>query len=335
MNGRDRVVAALAGDVADRPPISAWGHDYEVEWYPHLLEQATAHAATTFDWDWVKLQNRETCFAESLGGIYRPDPSGRAFPVSVRTIEDVAGWNRVIEIAESGELGPSLIEQLELISRLSATFGSDRPVIQTVFSPLSIIGYLVGRNQAKAVEWLRREPELIQRVMTAIGTMLQDFTVRSIEHGAAGIFYAIVGYASADLIPEGEYREKVLASDTMVLESATEGWFNMLHLCFDNVYFGLADELPAQSVSWSTTEPGNPSLEGARQLTSRARVGGLDRHNPIRTGTPAEVFAAGRDALAGASPRGVLFAPGCSVSPWPKDRPEQMLAFRASIEGGD
>src|SRR5690606_32806402 len=100
ITGQERVIAALAGEVIDRPPISAWGHDYEAEWFPHLFRDATIRTTRSFDWDWVKLQNRETCFAEDLGGIYRPDPSGQTFPITIQAVTDAAGWENVIERAE-------------------------------------------------------------------------------------------------------------------------------------------------------------------------------------------------------------------------------------------
>src|SRR5690606_27069366 len=181
----------------------------------------------------------------------------------------------VIERAESGELGPSLVEQIDLVSAVTAELGAGRPVIQTVFSPLSVVSYLVGRNPALAVQWLRNEPRLMGRVIGAIAGLLGTFAERSIEAGASGLFYAITGFASDDLMDEQWYRHDVLASDHRVLEQADAGWFTMLHLCMNGVHFPLADELPVHCVNWADTDPRNPSLTQARSLTRRAVVGGV------------------------------------------------------------
>lgn len=332
VSGKDRVVAALAGEVIDRPPVSAWGHDYESEWFPKLLAGTTTRLAREFDWDWVKLQNRETCFAEALGGIYRPDPSGKKFPITVRKVERKEEWQDVIDRAEDTELADSLTEQIGLIESITADLGPERPVLQTVFSPLSVVGYLVGRDQGRAVAWLQDEPELMQRVLQAISGMLGRFASQSIESGAAGIYYAIVGYASTDLIPEDEYRQKVLRSDQAVLEQASAAWFNLAHLCFGNVHFGITNDLPVHAVSWATTDEGNPSLHAARSLTSKARVGGLGRHEPFSSGTPAQSYAASRKVLDENDPRGLMLSPGCSVSPWPWHNQANFMAFRAALE---
>src|SRR2546430_6359747 len=45
MTGRRRVEAALAMDVADRPPVGAWGHTYREEWSPEDLAAVTVERA--------------------------------------------------------------------------------------------------------------------------------------------------------------------------------------------------------------------------------------------------------------------------------------------------
>ena len=47
MTGRQRVEAALAMEVADRPPVGAWGHTYREEWSPEDLAAITVDQALT------------------------------------------------------------------------------------------------------------------------------------------------------------------------------------------------------------------------------------------------------------------------------------------------
>src|SRR6202521_517199 len=72
MTGRERVEAALAMSVADRPPVGAWGHTYREEWSPQDLAGVTIERARQFEWDFVKFQPRATCFAEAFGSVYKP-----------------------------------------------------------------------------------------------------------------------------------------------------------------------------------------------------------------------------------------------------------------------
>jgi uroporphyrinogen decarboxylase len=134
------------------------------------------------------------------------------------------------------------------------------------------------------------------------------------------VFYAISGYASKDAMPEAVYRELVLPLDLRVLERLPrEAWFNAVHLCGSHLNFGLARELPAQVVSWSIHNQGNPSLAEGRTVSGRAVMGGLGQRGSLLYGPPSEVEAEARRAIAETGGRGLLLAPGCSVPTRAKD----------------
>ena len=146
------------------------------------------------------------------------------------------------------------------------------------------------------------------------------FSRRSVEAGAAGVFYAISGYASRDAMKEDVYRETLLHDDVALLQQLpAAAWFNAVHLCGSNLNFGLARDLPAQVVSWSIHNQGNPSLEEGRTLSGRAVMGGLGQRASLLYGAPPEVEAEARRAVAETGGRGLLLAPGCSVPPRARD----------------
>lgn len=201
--------------------------------------------------------------------------------------------------------------------------GPTVPVIQTVFSPLTVAGYLVGGDRARMTDELRDRPERVGEALGRIADALADFTVRSVAAGAAGIFYAVSGFASADLLPLAEYERLALPHDHRVMASVPEGsWFNVLHLCGPRIHFELASELDVQAVSWSIHEPGNPSLAEGLARSGRAVMGGLDQAETLVHGPPKAVLEQGRAAVSSMDGRGLLVAPGCSVSP---DAPEENL----------
>ena len=96
VSGRERVQAALRLEVADRPPVSAWGHTYDAEWAAEPLVAATLGLARRFGFDFIKLQVRMTCFAETFGARWRYSGSPAAEPVMEvaggATAED---WRRI------------------------------------------------------------------------------------------------------------------------------------------------------------------------------------------------------------------------------------------------
>ena len=204
------------------------------------------------------------------------------------------------------------------------------PVIQTVFSPITVGGYLVGKSQSRMVRELRKHPELVGPALDRVAQALVDFSRRSIEAGAAGIFYAISGYAGRKVMPENVYRELVLPHDLAVLDALPkEAWFNVLHLCGSNLNFGLARDLPTQAVSWSIHNQGNPSLAEGREIASRAVMGGLSQRGTLVYGPPPKIEEEARAAVRDTGGHGLILAPGCSVPP--RVREKNLAAFASAL----
>lgn len=316
MTGRERVKAAIEMGVADRPPVGAWGHTYREEWSPHELAAITVERARQFGWDFVKFQPRASSFAEAFGSVYKPAGHRLKGPVLVSAaVPDLESWRDVRLVNPK-----ALDDQVESIGLVARELGPDVPVIQTVFSPITVGGYLVGKSQARVVRELRKHPDLVRPALGTIAEGLVDFSRRSVEAGAAGIFYAISGYAGRGVMAEDVYRELVLPYDVSVLRQLpSAAWFNVVHLCGSNLNFGLARDMPAQVVSWSIHNQGNPSLAEGRKLSGRAVMGGLGQRASLLYGPPPEVEAEARRAVAETGGRGLLLAPGCSVPTRAKD----------------
>ena len=310
MNGRKRVEAALALGVADRPPVGAWGHTYKEEWSPDSLASITVARARQFGWDFVKFQPRASSFAEAFGSVYKPAGHRLKGPVLVSAaVSDLDSWSKVALVNPK-----ALDDQVESIGMVARELGGDVPVIQTVFSPITVGGYLVGKSKSRVVRELRKHPDLVRPALDRIAEALVGFSRRSVEAGAAGIFYAISGYTSKDAMAESVYRELLLPYDVGVLRQLpTEAWFNVVHLCGSNLNFGLARDLPAQAVSWSIHNQGNPSLVEGRTISGRAVMGGLGQRSSLLYGPPPEVEAEALRAVAETGGHGLLLAPGCSV----------------------
>src|SRR5205085_889930 len=92
-------------------------------------------------------------------------------------------------------------------------------------------------------------------------------------------------------------------------------------------HFELASVLPVHCVNWQLQDPGNPGLAEVREATGKAVAGGLHRRTPIADGSPEEVFHEALRALDATAGRGHLLTPGCSVSPWPRDREDNVRAL--------
>ena len=316
MTGRERVEAALAMGVADRPPVGAWGHTYREEWSPAALAAITVERARHFGWDFVKFQPRASCFAEAFGSVYHPSGHSLRAPVlEEAAVPDLESWSTVAVVNQK-----ALDDQVESIGIVARELGRDVPVIQTVFSPITVGGYLVGKSQSRIVRELRKHPDKVRSALDRVAEALVDFSRRSIAAGAAGIFYAISGYAGRKVMSDEVYRDLVLPHDLAALGALPrDAWFNVVHLCGSNLNFGLARDLPVQAVSWSIHNQGNPSLGEGQKIAGRAVMGGLSQRATLVYGPPAKIRAEAERAVQQTGGRGVLVAPGCSVPPRVRD----------------
>jgi len=313
MDPQARVRAALSLERPDRPPAGWWGHTFREEWSPRDLADATVARQRAYGWDFVKLQPRASCFAEAFGSVYRPSDDASEGPVLVRpAVADPGDWARLPPVdTEASVLG----DQVEALRIVVDTLGPSVPTVQTVFSPLTVAGYLVGEDRARMAEGLRDRSPRVEAALARIADTLADLAARSVAAGAVGIFYAISGFASADLLSLAEYEELALPHDVRVLAAVPEdAWFNVLHLCGPRLHFELASALHAQAVSWSIHEPGNPSLVEGRDRSARAVMGGIEVDALVR-GTPEALLEQGRTAVANTDGVGIIVAPGCSVPP--------------------
>jgi uroporphyrinogen decarboxylase len=327
-SGRERVEAALALEVADRPPVSAWGHSYDSEWGVESLATATVANAQQHGFDFVKLQIRASSFAEAFGARWRYSGSPEAEPaLELAGGVDADEWRRIAK----GPSNPAVLaDQVEVIRRVVNELGPDVPVIQTVFSPGMVAWFLAGRDTALLSGLMRDEPALMAAGLGVLAVELARFIEDSLTAGAAGVFYAINPLADTTVVPPDVYDALYLPADRIAAAAAAGGWFNMLHLCGGHINERLGRELAMQCVSWAVEEPGNPGLADLRDRLGLAVAGGVGRYSPIRYEDPSEMRRAGEVALAGTGGRGHLLTPGCSSSPWGRVRPENLRALAAA-----
>jgi uroporphyrinogen decarboxylase len=331
ITGRDRIAAALESRCIDRVPFGAWGHLFDAEWEARTLADATVSTALAAGVDFVKLQLRSTCFAEAFGNVYRSRAASGDQPELVGG--PVGAIRGVGAIARTSPSVLVLEEQVECLRLVREQLPPSLPLLQTVFSPASILAQLVGHDAAALRALFEQEPKGAVDALHAIAAALLTFTEQSLSAGSDGIYYALLPYAVPQVVGEDLYMRVAGASEQLVWSFIRDrGWFNIVHICGDGFAWQLVNALRPRAISWSIHGVGSPALAEVRERTGAAVVGGLHRYANLRDGRPDDVEAEARQCLATADTEGLILAPGCSVSPWPVAKPGN---FQAAITAAE
>ncbi len=297
---RERVLAATRGEVLDRPPFALWRHFYDVEGQgARELADAMIGWARAYDLDLLKYNPRAR---------YHVEPFGGELPSRAAALDH-----------------PTFREMLDGLRLARAALG-DLPILMTIFTPLAVSAYIVGRE--RFADELKKRADEIEAALPIIAETLGAFARACLDAGADGIFYATLPIASRDVTTDADYERFGRPYDVRVLE-AVPGALNVLHVCGDRArVLELADYPHVAALSWNAHGAGNPSLREVR-ATGRAAIGGLsDRALLAADGSLArEEIARGLEATGG---RGWIAAGGCTIPP--DSSPRAIRAARAALE---
>jgi uroporphyrinogen decarboxylase len=291
MTKRERVRAALRGEVLDRPPFLFW-HHFRPRGSARALAEATLDFFGRFDLDIYKI----------MPDLPYPFPHGG--------ISQIDHWHLLAPLAATaGNFG----KQLDTVRLVRAAVGPDVPVISTMFSPLTELLEFAGTEGVRKA--IGEDPVTVHGALAIVTDNLARLATALIDGGADGIFFSVQGAGDGKLTA-GQFAEYGRPYDMAVLSAASAGWLNVLHahasrdLLLDSVL-----DYPAPVISWSDRLTGI-SLSRMRETVPKLTVmGGIHEHGVIGTGPASAIEAEIADALA-QTDHGcrLILAPGCSVN---------------------
>jgi uroporphyrinogen decarboxylase len=303
-----RVRAALAGEVADRPPFSLWYHFRHEPETGEGFVRATLDAYRAYDVDLLKVMHDVPY----------------ELPIEKPVFTEPADWTMLpVNPPDAGGFG----EQLRSLRQIREYKNDDAPVIDTI---ASVFAHGQRITQGRLLEQLDAEPDVVMAGLKRLAAALAGYAMATLENGGDGIFLAVAG-ADAGTLAAERYVEQFLPLDQLVLGSVAAGWCNVVHLHGDDLHFDALRPLTerAHAVSWSDRAAG-PSLSEARARSVRCVVGGVDERR-IAGYTPEQVRDEIADAVAQTGGgRGLIVAPGCSVPT--ETPPANLRAFKEAVE---
>ncbi len=323
---RERLEAAIAGQVADRPPVALWRHFPVDDQDPRWLAEAIIRFQEEYDFDFVKVTPASSyCLVDwGVEDVWEGNSEGTRRYV-LRMIETPGDWGRMRKLSPSAG---NLSRHLDCLKLLRAKLPAGTPLLPTVFSPLAQAKNLAGEQ--RLFEHLHRNPGAVLAGLEAITATTVDFISAALAAGADGIFYAIQHASYRYMDAEG-YARFGIPHDERILEAAEGGWLNVLHLHGDAIMLDLAERYRVQVVNWHDREAGPSLSEGAVRLKGKAVCGGI-RRGTLALGDPLQVSEEAADALKQMRRQGLVLGTGCVV---PIIAPHANLAAaRRAVEPG-
>jgi uroporphyrinogen decarboxylase len=236
-------------------------------------------------------------------------------------VREPGDWARLPEVSPRQGALATQVEAVRLMRRLA---GQDVPVLQTIFSPITMAAKIAGGDPLRT---LAGHEAALERALGRLAEDVIAFGLACLDAGADGFFFATQLAIGAS--PSGWYERLGVPYDVQVLGALRpRSWALLLHLHGDDPLFDLADQYPIDGINWHARET-QPSLASAVRRTNRGLVGGIARMGPVAASAPEDVADEVRDAIAQTGGTRLIIAPGCVI---PTTAPERNLeALRCAV----
>ena len=307
MTSLERVMAAIEGRPADRPPFMAWGPHMNME--DRHIEDFTAATCNYEDnhgFDMVKVMPNGLYHTEDYGQIvdWADDCDQPNFMRSrVAAFQTLDDWMNLEPLdVTKGAFG----REVEVVRRVSERYKGKVPVIATVFSPIETLIFASGhlheylgnkniinemfmkddlsvlKNMCKYFEMHEKE---FKHAMEALSETTKRLMQAFLDAGASGFFYAMF-LSNSNIIEADDFVKYVKPYDVDILKTVEDrSMFTMLHVCgASNLLFDQVIDYPVTAFNWEDQSPYNPSIGDIRKRTDKVLVGGIDRHKDLLGG---------------------------------------------------
>ncbi|NEG55189.1 uroporphyrinogen decarboxylase family protein [Bifidobacterium platyrrhinorum] len=309
--------------------VGAWQHQVGHEYGAEDFADAYIDFVRRWNWEWVKINPRAIYYAEAWGSHYdKDDYAGYVIPKKIDDI--VTSTDDVAKIRElDPKENPYFAEELAAAARIRAAF-TDRAVIQTIFSPLSVLleladiplypGDAYATPSATVEQVVYARPDLAHAALGNIARTLAAYAtalVTPAEQGGAGldgVFLALTGTVSENYFDAGQYAEFSEPYDRIVIDAvrkANPDAAVVLHTCRADSHPEWFDRLGVDAIHWDQYLPGNPKADAPIKAVP---VAGANVDLFVPGADPAQVTRELKETIALREGRPFLLAPSCTVT---------------------
>jgi len=289
MNKIERVRAILAGQPVDRPAFSAWYHFGTQHASPEKTAEVHLDFFEAYDLDLLKVMNDyDYPLPEGLETVETPEHLKRIGPLDV-TRTPMGNQLRAVEILARKLKGRALL-------------------VDTVFNAWNSLKRYLAKGAIFRL--MAEHPEELLAALKVVNSNLIQYSLASLERGAAGIFLSVP--ATAETLKAEEYEKFMRPFDVDLLKFLQgKGECHILHAHGEKLYLDRMLDYHVQVLSWADLN-GGPTIAQARQKTSLTLMAGIDHVN-FPNMSVKRVKQQVRAAIAQAGDTRFILAPGCAI----------------------
>ena len=274
----DKIEYAIGGIESTSVPVAFWKHFPIDDQKPETLAKATYEFQKQFDFDFVKISPPSSFCLKGWGIIdeWRGHPEG----VREYTHYPFSNPDYILDILPLDPTSDSLGNQLTCCRMLRKIIDSSTPLLQTVFSPLSQLKNLVGKE--KITGFIRRYPDLVMHALRVITQTTLEWIHELYTTKVDGIFYAaqLADYSS---LTTDEYQMYGRPFDLQILNACHDFQLILLHIHGSDVMFDEFIDYPVAIFNWDQSIAG-VDLKAAGERTRAVLCGGLKRMDEMLLG---------------------------------------------------
>ncbi len=315
---RELIEGLLAGNELPRLPVAFWRHFPVDDQNPERLADASTHFQSTYDLDLIKVSPSSSFCIRDWGieDVWSGNTEGTRDYLNSLPISEAV--NIHVQDPKNGSLGKQL-KALEIISRRHL---KDTPIIQTIFSPLSQLKNLLGKQNLLAA--IRHDASKVETILDVLTRTTEAFMESCLSINIDGFFFA-VQHASSVVMSKEEFQNFGKKYDEKLFTQLTKAKVNILHVHGCDLYFKTILDYPCEIINWHDREC-SPSLSQAKDQTEKILCGGLSRINTMVRGKTENIEQEISNAYAQMSSRSFLLGTGCVL---PIITPHGNISFAA------
>jgi uroporphyrinogen decarboxylase len=288
------------------------------------LAEAVVAWQRMYDFDLVKVTPESTYSVKDWG--LKDEWQGNAEGTRTythRPIQSPDDWRKLSPLdPRSGRLG----DQIAALRMIVSALGPGVPIIETIFSPLTMARKLAGEDTF--LVHMRRYPDALHAGLKVITETTLRYLEAIRETGVAGTFYALQ-YAQLALMSPAEFHEFARPYHLQVLDATKDYWLNVMHLHGNDVMFEQVADFPVQVINWHDQET-YPNLAEGQKIFKGTVCGGLKQWETMVLGAPDQVRTEAAAAIEATGGERFILGTGCVT---PITAPHgNLMAARKSVE---